>query len=75
MHPFNFPRRAWINAPSGLQPAHSRHGTLGLVVHDSGNAARFYPIAGDVTSMRLSWSDISFGWPDHLKSKPQNINA
>ncbi len=65
----NFPRRAWVNQPSGLQPAHIYHGMVGLVVNDSGGAARFYPISGDVISMRLPWSAISFGWPDHLKPR------
>lgn len=62
----NYPRRAWVNAPSGLQPAHRFHGMLGVVVHDSANACRFYPSTGAVESMRLGWNDISFGWPEHL---------
>lgn len=67
----NLPRRAWINQPSSLYPANKFHGMLGLVVHDSGNAARFYPVSGDVVSMRVDWGSISFGWPGHLKQRKE----
>lgn len=63
-------KRAWVNAPSTHSPAHHMHGLLGLAMHDGGHVARFFPVSGDVESIRISWSDISFGWPAHLRVNP-----
>lgn len=65
------PARYWINAPSTQQPSRRYHGMLGLAVHDHGNTARFYPAVGDTISMQVPWSDLSPGWPDHLRIDKQ----
>jgi hypothetical protein len=65
----------WINQPSLLEPLHRHHGMLGLAYKESETTARFYPIAGDIISMRVPFTALSQGWPDHLRPSMSSEDA
>lgn len=64
-----WPVRVWVNQPSGLQPYHNLHGTLGLVVHEYDDTFRFYFLSGDTESQQILGLALSEGWPQHLRSR------